>query len=180
MSRSATDATRFTATGPYAYSKPAAPAATAPSAANLRKPNVKVNSPQGSSSQTSFGSGGGGSQGGQQQQQQYQHETPKQKVERLRAEARAARIANTFSPVDRIIHRGRIWADRAHRFTVISLLAFSGEFRESYKAFIHCMYVCMCVCVWTNLERNQGLLAWSRSTASVHFYCIIDDRNTYG
>ncbi|PGH05687.1 hypothetical protein GX51_02847 [Blastomyces parvus] len=104
MSRSAADATRFTATGPYASSKP--------SVANSGTPRWAG---AGSSSSTVAGSGHGGKQ-----------ETPKQKVERLRAEARAARYAKAFTPMDRVMSRGRIWADRAHKLTVYTLITASG------------------------------------------------------
>ncbi|WEW59055.1 hypothetical protein PRK78_004523 [Emydomyces testavorans] len=96
MSRSAIDATRFTATAPHAYSKPSS--------------SFKLRNSQGVHP----------SSGGQNQ------ETPRQKVERLRAEARAARIAKSSSPLDRLIERGRVWADRAHRVTVFCLIAASG------------------------------------------------------
>ncbi|PGH21357.1 hypothetical protein AJ80_03274 [Polytolypa hystricis UAMH7299] len=106
MSRSAFDATRFTATGPHAYTNsPAAPSATSPRWA--------LNS----GSQQQQSSKGGATQ---------PKETPKQKVERLRAEARAARIAKSSSPIDRALAKGRTWADRAHRAAVVSLLAVSG------------------------------------------------------
>ena len=106
MSRTAIDATRFTATGPYAYSK-----SSTSTNASSRWPGSKVRSSQTSQSAT----------GGEQQ------ETPKQKVERLRAQARAARFAKS-SPFDRLLQKGRLWADRAHRVAVFSLIAASGMF----------------------------------------------------
>ncbi|EEP76783.1 predicted protein [Uncinocarpus reesii 1704] len=105
MSRSAADATRFTATAPHAYSKSGSTTAS-------RWSGAKVGSTQGGSSQP----GSGGVPG----------ETPKQKVERLRAEARAARIAKSSSPLDRFIGKGRVWADRLHRITVFSIIAASA------------------------------------------------------
>lgn len=48
-------------------------------------------------------------------------ETPQEKVRRLRAAADAARDAQV-STFDKIIVRGRVWADRAHRFTALSLI----------------------------------------------------------
>ncbi|OJD23899.1 hypothetical protein ACJ73_04747 [Blastomyces percursus] len=104
MSRSAADATRFTATGPYASSKPSVA-------------NSGTSRPMGagSGSSATTGSGSGGKQ-----------ETPKQKVERLRAQARAARYAKAFTPMDRVMSKGRVWADRAHKVTVYTLITASG------------------------------------------------------
>ncbi|RDL42069.1 Uncharacterized protein BP5553_02048 [Venustampulla echinocandica] len=48
-------------------------------------------------------------------------ETPQEKVRRLRAAADRARDAN-ISTFDKLIIRGRVWADRAHRFTALSLI----------------------------------------------------------
>ncbi|ESZ96291.1 hypothetical protein SBOR_3346 [Sclerotinia borealis F-4128] len=48
-------------------------------------------------------------------------ETPQQRVKRLRAAADRARDAQT-STFDKLIMRGRVWADRAHRFTAFSLI----------------------------------------------------------
>lgn len=55
-----------------------------------------------------------------------QEETPRQKVERLRAQARAARVAQGSSRVDRVIDVGREVANRAHKVMVYSLIAASG------------------------------------------------------
>ncbi|KAF4621545.1 hypothetical protein G7Y89_g14529 [Cudoniella acicularis] len=49
-------------------------------------------------------------------------ETPQEKVRRLRAAADRARNAEV-STFDKIIVRGRAWADRAHRITALSLIA---------------------------------------------------------
>ncbi|KAM3421441.1 hypothetical protein BST61_g1835 [Cercospora zeina] len=91
MARSPSDATRFTATGPYASSSftSAAPGAT-------------------TSSRIDFGSAPA-------------NETPQQKIQRLRAAAALARQGpeTTFNKSVRI---GRVWADRAHRFTALSLI----------------------------------------------------------
>ncbi|KAH8663006.1 cytochrome oxidase c assembly-domain-containing protein [Tricladium varicosporioides] len=51
-----------------------------------------------------------------------QGETPQEKVRRLRAAADRARNADV-STFDKVIVRGRVWADRAHRFTALSLIA---------------------------------------------------------
>ncbi|KAL9112982.1 MAG: hypothetical protein Q9227_002847 [Pyrenula ochraceoflavens] len=53
-------------------------------------------------------------------------ETPKEKVERLRAEHRR-RIAAQYSPLERFIDRGRVWADNAHFIFVTFLILFSGN-----------------------------------------------------
>ncbi|KAK2741588.1 hypothetical protein FQN57_005571 [Myotisia sp. PD_48] len=95
MSRSAADATRFTATGPYASSKSSSQTKWADSTVRSSQP------PHG-------------------------QETAKEKVERLRAQARANRIAKSLSPVDRLINSGRSWADRLHRIAVFSFLTASG------------------------------------------------------
>ncbi|KAI1934888.1 hypothetical protein LOZ12_006246 [Ophidiomyces ophidiicola] len=112
MSRSATDATRFTATAPHAYSKPGP---------SLKWPGAKLKNAQNTPSPV-----GGGSSSSSSNNNGTHQETPKEKVERLRAEARAARIANSSSTVDRVISRGRVWVDRLHRITVFSLIAASG------------------------------------------------------
>ncbi|KAI5299820.1 formate dehydrogenase (NAD+), partial [Ascosphaera pollenicola] len=66
MSRSAADATRFTATGPHASAKIQDPTAQASSSSGPGTSSIPPN------------------------------ETPKQKVERLRAQARAQRMAKNF------------------------------------------------------------------------------------
>ncbi|PQE12617.1 cytochrome oxidase c assembly domain-containing protein [Rutstroemia sp. NJR-2017a BBW] len=48
-------------------------------------------------------------------------ETPQQRVKRLRAAADAAREAQ-ISTFDKFLVRGRVWADKAHRFTALSLI----------------------------------------------------------
>lgn len=53
-------------------------------------------------------------------------ETPKQKVERLRAQARAARMAQSSSGMDRWIAVARKFSNRAHKGMVYSLIAVSG------------------------------------------------------
>lgn len=112
MSRSAADATRFTATGPYANSKSGAPAYKLPGFMN--KPNTNANN--GSNPSQGSPSHGEGPPG----------ETPKQKVERLRAQARAQRMAQSNSGFDRLLSAGREVANKAHKVTVYSLIAASG------------------------------------------------------
>lgn len=53
-------------------------------------------------------------------------ETPKQKVERLRAQARAARMTQSSSGVDRWIEVGRRVANKTHKGMVYSLIVASG------------------------------------------------------
>ena len=105
MSRSAADATRFTATGPYASSKTGG----AYAASDFAAQKSKNASPQ-------LGPNG-------------QPETPKEKVERLRAQARATRKAQAAgSGADRWIEFGRKFANKAHKGLVYSLIAASGMF----------------------------------------------------
>jgi len=52
-------------------------------------------------------------------------ETPQEKVKRLRAAADRARDAQV-STLDKVLVRGRVWADRAHRFTALSLIGITG------------------------------------------------------
>ncbi|KAL8798129.1 MAG: hypothetical protein Q9200_007821, partial [Gallowayella weberi] len=114
MSRTVADATRFTATSPHAFGKPASILRTvantiSPSAApstqpQRRQPNPHIPRsspppPQGPPNQ----------------------ETPRQKVDRIRA-LRAAAKANQFTLWDRIVTRGRRVADAAHMITVYFLV----------------------------------------------------------
>jgi hypothetical protein len=48
-------------------------------------------------------------------------ETAQEKIRRLRAAADRARDAQV-TPLDKLLVRGRVWADRAHRFTALSLI----------------------------------------------------------
>ncbi|KAF2135623.1 uncharacterized protein K452DRAFT_239028 [Aplosporella prunicola CBS 121167] len=52
-------------------------------------------------------------------------ETPQQKIARLRAAAQQAKVGQE-STFDKVISRGRVWADRAHRVTALSLIAATG------------------------------------------------------
>lgn len=97
MPRSATDATRFTATTPHASTKP-----------------LPLGSKPPFNSQPARQPGPAG-------------ETPQEKVRRLRAAADRARDAQV-STFDKFLVRGRVWADRAHRFTALSLIAATGTF----------------------------------------------------
>ncbi|CUS09189.1 unnamed protein product [Tuber aestivum] len=79
--RSVADATRFTPTGPHAFTRTPMSAAAAATTG----------------------------------------ETPQQRVARLREAARRAKL-DQISAVDKIIDRGRVWADKAHRIVAISLI----------------------------------------------------------
>ncbi|KAJ5915465.1 hypothetical protein N7466_011398 [Penicillium verhagenii] len=107
MSRSAADATRFTATGPYASSKP--------NGAPYNLPDFMKSKDNASQTKQAPQPGPDG-----------KPETPKQKVERLRAQARASRMAQSSSGVDRWIDFGRRFANRAHKGMVYSLIVASG------------------------------------------------------
>ncbi|KAK1138984.1 hypothetical protein N8T08_001628 [Aspergillus melleus] len=102
MSRSAADATRFTATGPYASSKPGNAPYKLPSHMSNASSNAQPQGPGG------------------------KPETPKEKVERLRAQARAARTAQSTSRVDQMVDVGRRFANKAHKVMVYSLITASG------------------------------------------------------
>ncbi|RMJ23006.1 hypothetical protein PHISP_06120 [Aspergillus sp. HF37] len=125
MSRSAADATRFTATGPYANSKPGSSRLPYNLPDFMQKSQPQPQSQNHSQSQGTGQPGqGAGSQatggGGQ-------SETPREKVERLRAQTRAARAAAAApSGVDRMIEVGRRVANRAHKTMVYALIATSG------------------------------------------------------
>ncbi|KAL9596586.1 MAG: hypothetical protein Q9219_005713 [cf. Caloplaca sp. 3 TL-2023] len=113
MSRTVADATRFTATSPHAYSKPASilrPSSFAASGAALRSSQKQQQqSPRNPNNPPS---------------QPPPNETPQQKVARLRA-LRAAEKNKPLDLWDRTVLRGRRWADIAHRVTAYSLMGFS-------------------------------------------------------
>ncbi|MCJ1302256.1 hypothetical protein MMC08_005059, partial [Hypocenomyce scalaris] len=115
MSRSAADATRFTATSPHAYSKPtasrSAPSNTSsPSSAPRTQPTRSgpLAGRKGSPRIGSIPLDGS--------------ETPQEKVARLRAAHEAAKQAQ-ISSWDTVVVRGRVWADRAHRFAAVGLIS---------------------------------------------------------
>ena len=102
MPKSAIDATRFTPTTPHASAKhpPSPPSSNVASSSTASPlPNRTMPGPPG--------------------------ETPQQKVRRLREAAARARDAKV-SGFDRVLVRGRVWADRAHRFTALSLIGITG------------------------------------------------------
>ncbi|KAI9881278.1 MAG: hypothetical protein M1830_005564 [Pleopsidium flavum] len=108
MSRSAADATRFTATSPHAYSKP--PTATFSPSSPSRVPRSSGTPPNTPFNRSSIPLG---------------DETPHEKVARLRHAARMAKEAQV-SQFDKIVIRGRVWADRAHRVTALGLIGATG------------------------------------------------------
>ncbi|GKZ31826.1 hypothetical protein AbraIFM66950_000716 [Aspergillus brasiliensis] len=108
MSRSAADATRFTATGPYAHSKPGST-----TAAPYKLPTSMAKPTSQQQQQPQLNANG-------------RPESPKEKVERLRAQARAARLAQSTSRVDQMIEVGRRFANKAHKTMVYTLIAASG------------------------------------------------------
>ncbi|KAF2769574.1 hypothetical protein EJ03DRAFT_327179 [Teratosphaeria nubilosa] len=93
MARSPSDATRFTATGPYASSS----TSFTPTSRGI-----------GAGSQIDLGSAPA-------------NETAQQKIDRLRKAAAAARRGKE-SGFDSAIRIGRTWADRAHRVTAFGLI----------------------------------------------------------
>ncbi|KXT00216.1 hypothetical protein AC578_7001 [Pseudocercospora eumusae] len=96
MPRSPSDATRFTSTGPYVSTKPSSSTSfTSSNSATI-------------GTQIKFGSAPPG-------------ETPQQKVRRLRAAAALARHGKE-TKFDKAVRIGRVWADRAHRVTALSLI----------------------------------------------------------
>ena len=125
LSRSAIDATRFTATSPHAYSKPtpslrSAPVSSSTTASRAnpqarRPPHPSTNAPKQQPLRSPLPPGGNGAG----------TETPAEKVARLRAQRMAEREAQV-SQWDKVVVRGRSWADRAHKVTVYFLVTFSG------------------------------------------------------
>ena len=123
MSRSAVDATRFTATSPHAYSKPstlrsAASNTFSPSSypkAHTLPRNAKHQPPPpgGPTAKPSV------------------NETAAQKVARLRA-AHAMQKEAQISTWDRVVVRGRVIADAAHRFTALGLIGLTGSWLEYF------------------------------------------------
>ena len=115
MSRSAVDATRFTATSPHAYSKPS-PLRSA--ASNTFSPSSVPRSHSFPQTAQPIPRLPGSNNNGM--------ETPAQKVARLRAE-RATLRESQISTWDKVVVRGRVWADRAHRFTAMGLIMATGR-----------------------------------------------------
>ncbi|KAL8991466.1 MAG: hypothetical protein Q9169_007863, partial [Polycauliona sp. 2 TL-2023] len=121
MSRTVADATRFTATSPHAYSRPSSILRTA---ANTFSPSTN---PSSSSSQPTYRKPPSSnaripnSPPPPPPPSQQSVETPQQKVTRIRAQ-RAAQKLNSLTLWDKVVIRGRVYADRAHRITVYGLM----------------------------------------------------------
>ena len=94
--------TRFTSTSPHASANPSSFTYQAPNPSQTSAPNAGFNV----------------SQGG---------ETPAQRVARLRAAARAQKERLGMSRTDRMLARGRVFADGAHRVVAYGLMGFTGE-----------------------------------------------------
>ncbi|KAK4225738.1 cytochrome oxidase c assembly-domain-containing protein [Podospora fimiseda] len=110
--RSVKDATRFTATTPHASSKTAAAKLQA-----AKRPHTS-SSPQNAAPTKPLTSGSSAAAPGV-------IETPEQKVARLRAAHQRAKLAQV-SKLDQVIDFSRKAFDKAHRFTVISLVGFTA------------------------------------------------------
>lgn len=122
MSRSVADATRFTATSPHAYSKPAS---ILRSAAKTYSPSSFTASGSALPSRKQPPASSSNPYPPQQSGRPPPNETPQQKVARLRA-LRAAEKLKPLGLWDRTVVRGRRWADIAHRTTVYGLMGASG------------------------------------------------------
>lgn len=127
MSRSAADATRFTATGPYASSKPSTSPYKLPGF--MQGSNSKTHS-SGNGSGNGNGNGNGSGNGSGNGNKQ---ETPRERVDRLRAQARAARIAQSSSKTDSMVEFGRRFANKAHKTAVYTLITASGMFLSEIR-----------------------------------------------
>lgn len=129
MSRSAIDATRFTATSPHAYSKPFAirsSSASASSASSSSSHPLPPSFLSPLSKKNALPSQKPSHNPSTPSPQKFA-ETPAQKVARLRAARFAAKYAE--APLwDRVVIRGRYVADKAHRITVYSLMGLTGLF----------------------------------------------------
>nr|POF13152.1 hypothetical protein CFP56_10300 [Quercus suber] len=109
MPRSPSEATRFTATGPYVSTKPQTTTKSTNFSSNPAT-SFNGNSPP-SSTGSQINIGAAAPHG----------ETPQQKIARLRAAAQATKRGQESSG-DKVIRIGRVWADRAHRVTAIGLI----------------------------------------------------------
>lgn len=112
MPRSPSDATRFTATGPYVANKPTAngsPTSFSSNPISAPAPNPSSTAQTSQGTRLKIGASAPA------------NETPQQKIARLRKAAALAR-QGTETSFDRTVRIGRVWADRAHRFTAIGLI----------------------------------------------------------
>ncbi|RFU27588.1 hypothetical protein B7463_g8765, partial [Scytalidium lignicola] len=143
MPRSATDATRFTSTAPHAFSKAPSSAASfsIPNASTGAAARLRKPGPPG--------------------------ETPQQKVKRLREEAQKAREAK-ISTFDKIILRGRVWADKAHRFTALSLIGITCMDILLLSFYIYLIQLEYCCC-----PIDDGKYLRENQNANVKLYTVI-------
>ena len=123
MSRSAADATRFTATSPHAYANPtsinrASPSTYSASSTRRPNPNARLN-PNARTPPPPIDPKKGNAP---------PVETPAEKVARLRQARLREREAQTTT-WDRLVVRGRVWADKAHRITIYTLVGFSSAYK---------------------------------------------------
>lgn len=123
MSRTVADATRFTATSPHAYSKPASILRTA---ANTFSPSASPSHPSRKPAPNAHAPNSPPPPPPSSSQQQQQRETPHQKVARIRA-LRAAQKLNSLTLWEKTVIRGRRYADSAHRITVYGLMGATGN-----------------------------------------------------
>lgn len=129
MSRSAIDATRFTATSLHAFSKlsPLASlpysSATPPPSSTPSAPSQPLQRPTNPSYHPRIPRQS--NPNNPKNPSPASTETPAQKVARLRAQRAALRDAE-ITLWDRVVFRGRIVADAAHKITVTGLIIFSG------------------------------------------------------
>jgi hypothetical protein len=83
-------------------------------------------------------------------------ESPQEKVKRLRAVANAAREAQV-STFDKVILRGRVWADRLHKFTALSLIGITCMALLDWIAAIIIIYL------WAKLIESNSYCWWRHS-----------------
>ncbi|KAL8798447.1 MAG: hypothetical protein Q9182_006654 [Xanthomendoza sp. 2 TL-2023] len=150
MSRTVADATRFTATSPHAFGKPASflrtvantisPSSAPSTQPPRRQPNLRIPKssppPQG---------------------RPPDQETPRQKVDRIRA-MRAAAKAEQFTLWDRIVIRGRVVADVAHMITVYFLIA------STVVAFFITTFSLTDMILYNRRKRKE----WSEAEAAIY------------
>ncbi|KAF2761067.1 hypothetical protein EJ05DRAFT_508282 [Pseudovirgaria hyperparasitica] len=74
-------------------------------------------------------------------------ETPQQKLRRLREAARIAKLGEV-SQWDRIVQRGRVWADRSHRVFSFTLIGFTG------LIFVYCAASTIDMLAYNRRKRN--------------------------
>lgn len=126
--RSSTDATRFTATEPHAYSQsnPIRSSTTSSTTSSSQPLPETASQAHGTTSLPPPNPAGS--------QPPPHTETPREKVARLRA-IRLAQRNIQLTTWERTVIRGRVWADRLHKFTTLSLIGFSSKAPRDYLVF---------------------------------------------